>query len=216
MSTHPSTLDDVVFEHAPDRKPVACGLDLSMTHTGIAVTDRDGTIAVTSAKSTGHNTDSLARKAQRLDDLADLADRIVECVPAVDHVVIEAPSYGSPQGAVDLGGLRWLVLCALFNDGQRVSEVAPGTLKKYATGKGNADKDEVLAAVIRRYPAANVTNNNIADANVLAAMGARFEQYSVEAEMSSRGPVTRRSRLRGGLLDGHLVEPGLQLGSPGL
>lgn len=177
MSTYPPTLDDGVFERTPDRKPVACGLDLSMTHTGIAVTYRDRSITVTSAKSSGHKTDSLARKARRLDKLA---DAIVEAVPAVDHVVIEAPSYGSPQGAVDLGGLRWLVLCALVNDGHRVSEVAPGTLKKYATGKGTADKDEVLASVIRRYPAADVSNNNTADAVVLAAMGARFERYPVE------------------------------------
>jgi len=42
----------------------------------------------------------------------------------------------------------------------------------YATGKA-LDKDQVLAAVVRRYPNVPIGNNNEADALILAAMGAR-------------------------------------------
>ncbi|NUS59160.1 MAG: hypothetical protein HOV66_30530, partial [Streptomycetaceae bacterium] len=55
--------------------------------------------------------------------------------------------------------------------GHEVVEVTTGGVKKYATGKGNAGKDEVLAAVVRRYPDVEVSNNNEADALVLRAMG---------------------------------------------
>jgi crossover junction endodeoxyribonuclease RuvC len=53
--------------------------------------------------------------------------------------------------------------------------VTPQQLKKYATGYGsgkNCGKDKVLAAAIRRYPMAEVDGNDVADALVLAAMGA--------------------------------------------
>ena len=51
--------------------------------------------------------------------------------------------------------------------------MTPTARAKYGTGKGNAAKDAVLAAVIRRYPAVDVTGNDEADALILAAMGAR-------------------------------------------
>ena len=59
-------------------------------------------------------------------------------------------------------------------------EVPPALLKKYATGRGNAAKDEVLAAVVRRYPHADINGNDIADAVVLAAMGARHREAPIE------------------------------------
>ena len=58
--------------------------------------------------------------------------------------------------------------------------VPVGTIKKHATGKGNAGKDEVLLAVSRRYPQAPIVNNDQADAVTLAAMGARLLGEPVE------------------------------------
>ena len=58
--------------------------------------------------------------------------------------------------------------------------VPVGTIKKHATGKGNAGKDEVLLAVSRRYPHAPIVNNDQADAVALAAMGARLLGEPVE------------------------------------
>ena len=51
---------------------------------------------------------------------------------------------------------------------------------KYATGRGNAGKDEVLLAVSRRYPHAPIVNNDQADAVALAAMGARLLGEPIE------------------------------------
>jgi len=146
------------------------GLDLSLTDTGIAVVDLDGSIAVRRARSAGKKIDSLAVKALRFEQHA---DAIVAAVEGCGDVVIESPAYGMPQGAVDLGGLRWLVLTRLVAAGHRVHEINPMHVKKYATGETRADKDVVVAMVVRRYPQAAVTNNNTADAVVLVAMLAR-------------------------------------------
>ena len=48
--------------------------------------------------------------------------------------------------------------------------MAPATLKRFATGKGNATKDATLAAAIRRFGFEG-DDNNAADAWLLRAMG---------------------------------------------
>ncbi|WP_065961224.1 hypothetical protein [Curtobacterium sp. UCD-KPL2560] len=161
--------------------PLVGGLDLSLTDTGIATITADGRIIVSRARSAGKKTDSLATKAQRFEQHADaICAAVADCA----DVVVESPAYGMPQGAVDLGGLRWLVLTRLVAAGHRVHEINPMHVKKYATGETRADKDVVLASVVKRYPQADVTNNNTADAVVLASMLARHVGHPVENELS--------------------------------
>ena len=97
-------------------------------------------------------------------------------------MVVEQPAYSQTGGSHhDRSGLWWLIVATLREWGFDVVEVTPGGVKKYATGKGNASKDQVLAAVVKRYPQADITDNNIADAWVLAAMGARALGYEVDS-----------------------------------
>lgn len=144
------------------------GLDLSLTGTGIAILDEGG-IRTVLISSKGKAGDSLAQRAARL---TLLFDQITNLIPERALVVIESPTPGSMGHQHDRSGLWWQIVGYLhpFN---RVVEVSPSNLKKYATGKGNAGKDEMLAAAIHRYPDAGVTNNNVADAAHLMAMGAR-------------------------------------------
>ena len=82
--------------------------------------------------------------------------------------VIEGPSFGSKGAGQHERAHLWWELAGLLDELCRdVIEVPPTNRAKYATGKGNAGKDEVLAAVVRRYPDVNVTNNNEADSLVL-------------------------------------------------
>lgn len=99
-----------------------------------------------------------------------------------DLVVIEAPAYSSRMGSAhDRSGLWWMIVNQIIMAGLPVGEVAPSARCKYATGSGNADKDVVLAAAIKRYPDARIDNNNVADATILAAMGARSFGYPVDS-----------------------------------
>lgn len=89
--------------------------------------------------------------------------------------VIEAPAYSKNNGmAHERAGLWWMLFQMLVGHGMPVLVVKPNLRSKYATGNGNAGKDEVLLAASRRYPGVPMTNNNEADAVVLAAMGARY------------------------------------------
>jgi crossover junction endodeoxyribonuclease RuvC len=167
------------------------GLDLSLTSTGVAtILTGDGRVHCTVRRITskGRQGASLPERYKRLNQLEHAVWAAVQDAHKTDPdqpplVVVEAPSFGSQNGHMhDRSGLWWLVVAqvARWYD---LAEVAPGSLKKYATGKGNAGKDAVLAAVIRRYPAIDVTGNDEADALVLAAMGARHLGHPVEESL---------------------------------
>jgi crossover junction endodeoxyribonuclease RuvC len=148
------------------------GLDLSLTATGIATPAGVRTIG-----SKGKADATLDQRYDRLVRLAqDVGLALVNDAEAAGEedvlVVIEAPAFSRTTGHQhDRSGLWWLIVHVLLQTRNRVVEVQPTARAKYATGKGNAGKDEVLAAVVRRYPDVLVSNNNEADALVLRAMG---------------------------------------------
>lgn len=158
------------------------GLDLSLTSTGLAWVV-DGAAEVSRIRSTGRKGATLAQRDARLYDLRAQIALTVEGYPP-DLVVIEQPAFSRTTGHMhDRSGLWWLVVADLHLAGIRTVEVAPTARAKYATGKGNAGKDEVLAAVVRRYPAVEVTGNDEADALILAAMGTRHLGQPIEESL---------------------------------
>ena len=152
------------------------GLDLSLTSTGVAVVDdepADGVGRVVGrVTSSGKATATLRERHHRLQLLC---QRVAALAWPSNLVVVEGPSFGQHRqgGQHDRAGLWWLVVSTLHDVGVPVVEVPPSVRSKYATGAGNASKDAVLAAVVRRYPDVEVRGNDEADALVLAAMGAR-------------------------------------------
>lgn len=151
---------------------IVTGLDLSLTSTGWATITDTGDITTGRIQSKGTKTATLTDRRTRL---GDLSDRISIQAEKSDLVVIEYPtlSQGRQSGHLDRHGLWWLVVGQLLTWDITVVEVTASSLKKYATGKGNADKDTVLLAVARRFPHVDLNGNDEADALVLAAMGAR-------------------------------------------
>lgn len=149
------------------------GLDLSLTATGVAMID-DGVVTVSTIRSAGKAAASLEERAGRIARLASQASAAAASpLTTADLVVIEQPAFSRTTGHHhDRSGLWWLVVQRCLSEGAIVAEVTPSGLKKYACGKGNADKDAVLLAVARRYPEVAIRNNNEADALILAAMGA--------------------------------------------
>ena len=71
--------------------------------------------------------------------------------------------------------------------GYPIAVVPPNVLKVYATGKGNASKAAVMLAAARRYPWADIVDDNTADAMVLYAMGLDWLGYQME-------PVPQKNR----------------------
>ena len=146
--------------------PRVVGLDLSLTSTGVASnygwTDRIRT------KLTGH------------ERLQHILDEIAAYTASADLVVIESLAFHGHDTEGASAGLAWLVRHRLWWKGKHYALVTPGQRMIYATGTGRADKDQVLAAVIRRYPAFDVASNDEADALILAAMGARHLGHPID------------------------------------
>lgn len=170
-----------------ERKLTVVGLDLSLTCSGVA-TDQ----AVHLCKSVGKKDDTLHQRADRL---RGLARQVLELAEWADLVAVEAPVHGLPRELSghqhDRSGLWWLVVCGLRAAGVAVAEISPASLKKYATGKGNADKDTVLAEAVSRFPALGIRNNNQADAHWLRAMA--LDQV---AQPLCEMPATNRKSLQ--------------------
>lgn len=152
--------------------PAVHGLDLSLTSTGVAGPHGVNRI-IPGAKTRG-----CAR-------LTFIREHVMKWVDGAALVVIEGPAYAMAKGAGhhEAAGLWWLIALTLTEAGTPYAVASPQAVKKYATGKGNASKDQVLAAVIRRYPDAPITGNDEADAFVLAAMGLRWLGHPIEASL---------------------------------
>lgn len=166
------------------------GIDPSLTATGIAlvtldssnrleIRDRTPRIETRTLHSTGRSDATLAQRRARL---GDITDGIIIAAHGADLVVIESPSLGQGRqgGQLDRHGLWWIAVERLLDSGHSLALVSPAGRAKYATGKGNASKTDVLLAADRRYPAAEIADDNQADALVLAAMGCRHLDWPID------------------------------------
>ncbi|AWN04210.1 RuvC-like Holliday junction resolvase [Gordonia phage Sour] len=154
------------------------GLDLSLTDTGVCriTPDGIGTRRVRT-KADGTTYASISSRIRTISTA--LKDEVAQTRP--DLVVIESPSFASTTGQAHTRAWLWgKIYDQIHSGGIEVVTASPAAVKMYATGKGNADKDVVLASVIKRYADIDITNNNVADAVVLAAIGARLKGEPIE------------------------------------
>lgn len=142
------------------------GIDWSLTSTGVAAfVDGEWDVCTIRTKpDNGTPTGFLERVHHIAAKITEWAD------PAEGDVwAIEGPSLGAKGAAVDrMFGGWWLTVDALTAHHEEPWVFAPTSVKKVATGKGNAGKDEVVIATTKRLPEANATNNNESDAVWLA------------------------------------------------
>lgn len=140
-----------------------CGADLSIAKTGLALAD--GTLL----------TIVPARGVKGYRRLRPMAQAVMERLHHATLVIIEGYD-PHPLGALaliraaELGGI---VRAGLLELDIRWVDVPPSTLKKYATGKGNANKDAMLAAA--RAAGANPSTDDEADAYWLRCIGIELE-----------------------------------------
>lgn len=117
------------------------GLDLSITATGVAWADGSWSTIGPNAK--------LGDKRLRV--IVDHVERAIFDLPgaAPDLVVIEGPVVRS-SAAVVIGMVHGAVRLYLLDNRIPYALVPPATLKKFATGKGNADKTAMAMAAYKR------------------------------------------------------------------
>lgn len=172
---------------------IVVGLDLSLTCTGMARLWVDVPCFETGrAKSTGKKSATVEQTALRISSLACDINSFVfdgyddDAIHDTKLAVIESPSFGSVGGAAhERGGLWWRVASELAELCIPIATVAPKTREKYAMGvakgKGAEGKKAVKLAVQARYGhLADIPDDNVADAVVLAAMGARWLRRPID------------------------------------
>jgi crossover junction endodeoxyribonuclease RuvC len=132
------------------------GLDLSLTATGICTADQCATIKV---------------RSNGMKRLLDIREALVDHgLCAADVVVIEGYSFGSMNShAHALGELGGHIRLCLYQAEIRYVDIPPAVLKKFATGKGNANKDVMVATAARAGCPAD--DNNAVDAWWLRQLG---------------------------------------------
>lgn len=167
---------------------VVVGLDLSLASTGAARIDTaagDVKLQRIQSKPRARRKDEpAATLTERGVRLRRITTQALTLCQGARLVTVEGPAFASSgAGTWDRAGFWWLVVNSLLAARVPLVEVPPSNVKIYATGKGNADKDTVLASVVRRYPDVEVDGNDVADGLVLAAMAARFIGHPLEPSM---------------------------------
>lgn len=163
--------------------PRILGIDSSLSSTGMCLIDtsvsgqtiRCATIPTTPAAFGGTGFAAYAKRIKYI------ADTIGASLHQVDLVAIEALAY-SARGASAFT-LPWLwgrIVETVCERDIQLLVVGTSQRAKYATGKGNAAKDVVMASAIRRWPEVEITSNDTADALIVAAIGCRFLGYPVD------------------------------------
>lgn len=137
------------------------GLDLSLTATGMATYDERGTI--NDAALVLDRRDHGGQRLRRI--VLDLAATLTADVVVVEDLPMHAKSAGLT------GQLHGALKYAMREFELRDPILAPpATLKKFATGNGNADKIAMVVAARDRLGYTG-TDDNVADALWLAQMG---------------------------------------------
>jgi len=147
------------------------GVDPSLRMTGLACSD--GVHLYVHRISTPP---TAATFASRLHRLQYIVRQVLEFAPFECMTLIEAPALavgGAAGGLFLRAGLYWMRAEKLAERGP-VVEVSPAQRAIYATGKGNATKEQVLESMRSRPPGITLRDDNMADALALAAMGARW------------------------------------------
>lgn len=129
-----------------------------------------------------------------MERLAWIRDRIGQLLgDSKALVILEGYSYGSKGAAVvNIGELGGVVRLMLYERGVPTVEIPPACLKKYACGRGNASKEDVLQAGVMRS-GRTFADNNACDAWWLHQMGLAY--YVPASPLLAKVPAGNREAL---------------------
>ena len=141
------------------------GVDASLTSTGIAKVDTLITNKVT--------TKSIQSKKKGVERLVEIRQEVFKEVMYGNLVLIESYAFARPNQAHQIGELGGVLRVMFAENNLKVLEVAPTQLKKFATGKGTASKEEIAVAAYKKWGIECRTNDET-DAAVLVYIGLAY------------------------------------------
>lgn len=143
------------------------GIDASLTGTGICVLQVGPGLF---AQPGDYETFLIASKLKGPARLIEIRDRVANFCKNASMVLIEDYAFARAQGAHQIGELGGVLRVMFVEQGLNWIEVAPAAVKKFATGKGNASKEQIAAWVQKRW-GVMFDSNDETDAFVLAKIG---------------------------------------------
>lgn len=150
------------------------GIDPS-TKTGLVILNQNGNIKLEiEIKS------KIKQDPQRFMDIADQIIKLINktCKGEEVKILIEGFSFGSRGKAVSTQyGIGWVIRTLLVESLLEYTEVSPSALKKFATGKGNCKKEDMILPIYKRWGYQN-DSDNIRDAYVLAQIGRYLDGHA--------------------------------------
>ena len=149
---------------------ISLGLDLSLVSSGIVVLENDKITLKKTIKSKPVG-----------DKPIDELKRIRKIVEEIEYVISEHnPTIAVIEGMafmarnttalVQLAALNYFTRALLMDYRVPFYLCAPTTLKRFATGKGNSEKDHIILAAYKEYGVDGI-DNNVADALFLSKIG---------------------------------------------
>lgn len=108
----------------------------------------------------------------------DIAEQILDWLSEGDVICIEGFSYGSKgKGVSTQYGIGWLIRAELIRNGYTYIDVPPTSVKKFATGKGNVNKDNMVLPIFKHWGFEH-PSDNVRDAFVMAQMAKAIDNPS--------------------------------------
>ncbi|WP_336772325.1 hypothetical protein [Paenibacillus sp. MMO-58] len=105
-----------------------------------------------------------------------LVDEIIAHVQPGDMVCVEGYSYSSKGKGISFQfGLGAMIRDRLWRKGIEFIDVPPAALKKFATGKGNTKKEDMVNPIFERWGFSN-PSDNVTDAFVLAQIAKELHE----------------------------------------
>jgi crossover junction endodeoxyribonuclease RuvC len=148
------------------------GIDPSLTGCAVAIVGEKGEFI---------NSQRFSNKLRGMERLIFIRNKVAEVLNdynwrhGIKAVGIEGYARGAMNRREEAGELGGTLRILLFENKIQYIDIAPSQIKKFATGKGNAQKDHVLLAVYKKWGIEFKTNDE-ADAFVAAqVVRAMFE-----------------------------------------
>lgn len=183
-----------------------CGIDLSVTNTGLAVVEYlgDSKFSLIDIKSIAPNprTKGFNKKLESLECFI-FATESFNSIKDSKFFVLENYSFGSPGRLTDLAELAGLYKGHIIRGlGKSYDVIAPQTVKKIITGSGRADKNEVqksLKNFVINIDKFEFNNYDESDAVAVAvSYGLQMEEIqNGNKEDKKNTSKTKRSNRRG-------------------
>ncbi len=146
---------------------VYVGIDQSMTGTGVCIFDELGNLL-------GEKLISTKAGSMPMDEVHRIVSLFSETYKFVTEIavgrkvcaVMEDFAFSQAHQMAKLGGLGWHFRIMMSRTDWHFAACGTNALKKFATGKGTCEKDQVMLGVYKRWTFES-SDNNVADAYVL-------------------------------------------------